>query len=64
MMLDTRHNLNLTTTANPFVSEPVPTGIDLNRNYDHFWDDCSPSDPFAPGGGHLVNQKPVRMRIT
>ena len=47
---DTRHNLNLTTAANPFVSEPVPTGIDLNRNYDHFWDDCSPSDPFAPGG--------------
>ncbi len=46
---DTRHNLNLTTAANPFVSEPVPTGIDLNRNYDHFWDDCSPSDPFAPG---------------
>ncbi|MBA41287.1 MAG: hypothetical protein CMB17_05410 [Euryarchaeota archaeon] len=48
---DTRHNLNLTTAANPFVSEVVPTGIDLNRNYDHFWDDCSPSDPFAPGGG-------------
>ena len=48
---DTRHNLNLTTAANPFVSEPVPTGIDLNRNYDHFWDDCSPSDPFAPGSG-------------
>ena len=48
---DTRHNLNITTAANPFVSEPVPTGIDLNRNYDHFWDDCSPSDPFAPGGG-------------
>ena len=47
---DTRHNLNITTAANPFVSEPVPTGIDLNRNYDHFWDDCSPSDPFAPGG--------------
>ena len=47
---DTRHNLNLTTAANPFVSEPVPTGIDLNRNYDHFWEDCSPSDPFAPGG--------------
>ena len=48
---DTRHNLNLTTAANPLVSEPVPTGIDLNRNYDHFWDDCSPSDPFAPGSG-------------
>ena len=48
---DTRHNLNLTTAANPFVSEPVPTGIDLNRNYDHYWDDCSPSDPFAPGSG-------------
>ena len=48
---DTRHNLNLTTAANPFVSEVVPTGIDLNRNYDHYWDDCSPSDPFAPGGG-------------
>ena len=47
---DTRHNLNLTTAANPLVSEPVPTGIDLNRNYDHFWDNCSPSDPFAPGG--------------
>ena len=48
---DTRHNQNLTTTANPFASEPVPTGIDLNRNYDHFWDNCSPSDPFAPGTG-------------
>lgn len=48
---DTRHNLNLTTAANPLVSEPVPTGIDLNRNYDHFWDNCSPSDPFAPGAG-------------
>ena len=48
---DTRHNQNLTTAANPFASEPVPTGIDLNRNYDHFWDDCSPSDPFAPGTG-------------
>ena len=48
---DTRHNLNLTTAANPFVSEVIPTGIDLNRNYDHYWDDCSPSDPFAPGGG-------------
>ena len=48
---DTRHNLNLTTAANPFVSEPVPTGIDLNRNYDHYWDDCSPSDPFARGSG-------------
>ena len=48
---DTRHNLNLTTAANPFVSEPVPTGMDLNRNYDHYWDDCSPSDPFAPGSG-------------
>lgn len=48
---DTRHNLNLTTAANPFVSEVVPTGIDLNRNYDHYWDNCSPSDPFAPGSG-------------
>mgnify|MGYP005682367387 FL=1 len=48
---DTRHTLNLTTAANPLVSEPVPTGIDLNRNYDHFWDNCSPSDPFAPGAG-------------
>ncbi len=48
---DTRHNHNLTTAANPLVSEPVPTGIDLNRNYDHFWDNCSPSDPFAPGAG-------------
>ena len=47
---DTRHNLNLTTAANPFVREPVPTGIDLNSNYDHFWDECSPRDPFAPGG--------------
>ncbi len=48
---DTRHNLNLSTAANPLVSEPVPTGIDLNRNYDHYWDNCSPSDPFAPGSG-------------
>lgn len=48
---DTRHNLNLTTAANPFVSEVVPTGIDLNRNYDHYWDDCAPSSPFAPGSG-------------
>ena len=28
---DTRHNQNLTTTANPFASEPVPTGIDLQQ---------------------------------
>ncbi len=48
---DTRHNQNLSTTVNPFDSEPVPTGIDLNRNYDHFWDNCSPSDPYAPGTG-------------
>ena len=48
---NTRHNQNLTTTLNPLDSELVPTGIDLNRNYDHFWDNCSPSDPFAPGTG-------------
>ena len=34
--IDTRWNINQ---------------VDLNRNYDHYWDDCSPSDPFAPGGG-------------
>ena len=60
---DTRHNQNLTTQqihsqVNQFHR------IDLNRNYDHYWDDCSPSDPFAPGTGPFSEPETKANAIT
>ena len=25
--------------------------VDLNRNYDHFWNNCPPNNPTQPGSG-------------
>ena len=46
---DTRWNHNHTGgLTDPQTGEFV--GVDLNRNYDHYWNDCEPNNPFAPGG--------------
>ena len=46
---DTRWNHNHTGGwTEPETGRPI--GVDLNRNYAHFWNDCEPNSPFAPGG--------------
>jgi|TARA_B110000881_G_scaffold202687_1_gene202824 hypothetical protein len=46
---DTRWNQNHTGgLTDPATGEVI--GVDLNRNYAHYWNDCEPNNPFAPGG--------------